>query len=718
MRLRWLLVACLVVLAAVAMLLPLSAQTPPPITPLPQSSILLVQDAFVRGGPGEFYIPVGQVVPGAVLIPVNRNEDATWVLLRYNRGFGWIRRDLVLWAVDVDELPVIGPNVTPTIEPGPATATLFFPTNTPEGDYVRVSAVSAYLRAGPGITYLRLGQLYPGEPLEPVGRNENSTWVMIRDSEGFAWIRADLAYWTSDLEALPVLNENRLTPTLTFTPSNTTTSTHTPTDTPTPTPTFTASNTATATPSPTNSPTQTFTPTATDTATATPTSTPTDTATATESPSATATITPSATATETSTATATDSPTITPSATDTATSTATDTPTETPSATPTVTNTATTTPDQTGTAAAVFQSALLQTASAEPTSTLTSTVTDTPTETPSLTATASPSDTATATATQSPTETATATFTPTSEPTNTPTETATEQASATPTEMATDTPLPTATVDVSQTAERALSVGQTETSAANEAATPALSETPVPSSTPSPAPPTATDTPTDIPPSPTATLTEPPAATDTPTDVPATATETPTEPPVATATEDVTLAAPSETPAQTEIAAVITVTPPPVGPTPVPSQSSPSGDDSGGIRPELVFAGLGLLLIVGYVWLYLRGAAAAGRYAAGFVVDTCPVCGEGKLHIEARSERSMGIPTTKHVVRCDNCRSVLREVGRDRWRYAVDRTANPRMYDRLNNRELGEATIRRLAERGLDDLPPGSEPPRIEDEPG
>lgn len=689
MRLRWLLVACLVVLAAMAMLLPLSAQTPPPITPLPQSSILLVQDAFVRGGPGESHIPVGQVVPSSILIPVSRNADATWVLLRYNRGFGWIRRDLVLWAVDVDALPVIGPNLTPTIEPGPPTATLFFPTNTPEGDYVHVSAVSAYLRAGPGITYLRLSQKFPGESLEPVGRNEESSWIMIRSDDGFAWIRADLAYWTTDLESLPVLNENRLTPTLTFTPSNTATATDTPTDTPTATPTFTPSDTATATATPTDTPTDTPTPTATDTATVTPTDTDT------------------ATATSTATATATDSP----SATHTATSTATDTPTDIPSATATPTDTATSTPDQTLTAAALYQSALLQTVSAMPTLTATPSATDT--AAPTATDTASPTQTSTAeptaTETPPPTETAAPTQTSTAEPTATASATPTEQASSTPAELASETPLLTTTTDVTRTAEHALSVGETQTSAA-AAVLPTASDTLVLSKTPTEPPPTATATPSDVPPSPTVTVTGPPAETDTPTNPPSTAT--------GVTTESATTPAPSDTPALTEIAAVITVTPQPPRPTAAPTPAPPASTDSGGVRPELVLAGLGLLLIVGYLWLYLRGAATAHRYAAGFVIDSCPVCKSGHLHVEARVERSVGIPNTKHVVRCDNCRSVLREVGRDRWRYAIDRAVNPRMYDRLNNRELHEATIRRLAEHSPDDMPPGSEPPRIEDDPG
>jgi hypothetical protein len=187
--------------------------------------------------------------------------------------------------------------------------------------------------------------------------------------------------------------------------------------------------------------------------------------------------------------------------------------------------------------------------------------------------------------------------------------------------------------------------------------------------------------------------------------------ETGTSDPEATApgaTATFTLAPlPSETPAadaspteeQTAVAAVITVTPAPPTPIVVPTPSDAAGSSpSSGIAPEVIAAALVLLLILGYLGLYMRGQAMAGRYAGGFVISVCPVCREGTLSVEARTERSLGIPTTRHVIRCSNCRSVLRESGGGRWRYAVDRAANPQLFDRLNNREVREDTLRRLLE--------------------
>jgi hypothetical protein len=98
-----------------------------------------------------------------------------------------------------------------------------------------------------------------------------------------------------------------------------------------------------------------------------------------------------------------------------------------------------------------------------------------------------------------------------------------------------------------------------------------------------------------------------------------------------------------------------------------------------------------------YILLYALNNAALDRYAIGFVVHTCPVCGHGSLEVEERPYRSVGIPRVRRTVRCDSCRSVLREVGRKRWRYAVDPLANPALYETYNGKTLSEAELQSLA---------------------
>ena len=121
-------------------------------------------------------------------------------------------------------------------------------------------------------------------------------------------------------------------------------------------------------------------------------------------------------------------------------------------------------------------------------------------------------------------------------------------------------------------------------------------------------------------------------------------------------------------------------------------------------------AGLGVLLVIGfviYVILYALNAGALDRYPTGFVIQVCPICEEGGLEIEERFYRSFGIPRVRRTVRCNWCRSVLREVGRRKWRYAVDGSANPGLFRHLNNEILSERDLIEIAPVvSLEEAPP------------
>jgi len=254
-------------------------------------NVVLPESVFVRAGPDESYPPVGALYRGDTVRPLFLSPDDEWVLIPYRRGYGWVLRVLIRFEDNLSGLPTLEPDVTPFAD-APPSATPFILTPTPPANYVDVDAGSAFVRAGPGRGYLRLGQLLPGEPVEPVSRNLDGSWIMIRfvDSfgfSGFAWIARNLVTWQDQtaLNELPVITEENLTPTATFTPSAT------PTVTPTPTATFTPTSTHTPTPTYTSTPTATAT--ATPTATAKPSNTPSP------SPTASATETPSPTLTHT-----------------------------------------------------------------------------------------------------------------------------------------------------------------------------------------------------------------------------------------------------------------------------------------------------------------------------------------------------------------------------------------------------------------------------------
>ncbi len=544
----------LTALGVVAAITVAQTESTPMPTATPENSIVLAPDIFVRGGPGREYLPVGKFEQGEVIFPVSRNATADWVMVAYRGSFGWISRNLAFWVQDIDALPVMSEaNLTPT-PPTPVTPNvILLPTETPSGNWVDVNAGSSFVRAGPGRGYLRLGQLLNGDLVEPVGRNETGTWIMIRFGDGFGWLGRNLVQWADDLEDLPVLTENALTPTMTFTSSST--------------------------------PTATYTETATATSTATPTATPTH--------------TPTATAT----------------------------------------------------------------------STFTLTATDTPTEIPTVTLTP----------THTPTAMTTSTFTPT--------------ATDTPTEIPAATFVPTAT----HTATSTIAQPDAVLLALTASVTPPHTDTPIV---------IPTDTPTDMPTSTaTATLTATPVPTDTPS---LTATMTDTAMPTKTAT----LAAGSTTiptlmPTETLVPAGAGSTAQPA-PSLVPeTRETPPGSE---LPDEALVGGVALLLVLVYVFFYWRGVLATERYRNGFVLTTCPVCERGHLTVESRPDRLFGIPRPRRTVRCDVCRSVLRETGRRRWRYAVDPAENPLLFTHFNGKELDEDVLRELAVQDTA-LPPEPRPP-------
>jgi hypothetical protein len=129
-----------------------------------------------------------------------------------------------------------------------------------------------------------------------------------------------------------------------------------------------------------------------------------------------------------------------------------------------------------------------------------------------------------------------------------------------------------------------------------------------------------------------------------------------------------------------------------------------------------------LLVVLGYVIVYLRAAAALDRYNAGFIIEECPVCRRGHLIVETRTERWFGVPRPRRIVRCTECRSVLRETGNRRWRYAVDRTENLALYERYNGQEIDEEGLKELVHQSSawDDpvrpRPPVTPPSFVDDE--
>ncbi len=285
------------------------------------------------------------------------------------------------------------------------------------------------------------------------------------------------------------------------------------------------------------------------------------------------------------------------------------------------------------------------------------TVTVTTTMVPSLTPsrTDAPAATTALPTTVAPSATASATLT----------STATAQPSATATANPSDTATATVTASVTATMSPTASLTITETITATESAT--LTETA-----------TEIDTATA-----TATLT--PTASDTATETPTpTASFTPSDTSTATIT-------PSPTSTTTRVPSVIE--------TSRSDDNSANSDGDGGMPLWILGIGLIVTLVIGgYIMAYSLSSAGVDRYAEGFILADCPICQEGQLELEERPYHVLGIPRVRRAVRCDNCRSVLREVSKRQWRYAIDPSANVALYSEFNNQTIDEEELLDLAE--------------------
>ncbi|MCI0711425.1 MAG: hypothetical protein L0154_14825 [Chloroflexi bacterium] len=267
---------------------------------------------------------------------------------------------------------------------------------------------------------------------------------------------------------------------------------------------------------------------------------------------------------------------------------------------------------------------------------------------PVLSATPTPTRTftpfPTLTRTNTPTPTNTRTNTPTSS--NTPTNTSTRTSTLTATPSRTASPFPTRTGTRAETSTATLT--QTRTQTVTKTNTP-----------------TGTDT---------ETLTATASATFADTETP-----TPSD-------------TPSETPTTTRVPSVIESTRP-------ENDTRPNEDGNGGIPLwAIVVGGMVTLVGGGYMVVHAWSAASLARYEDGFFLDQCPICDKGHLVLEERPYSVLGIPRVRRAVRCDNCRSVLREVRRYQWRYAVDPSASRDLYDMLNNKVIPEQKLAELSQ--------------------
>ena len=224
--------------------------------------------------------------------------------------------------------------------------------------------------------------------------------------------------------------------------------------------------------------------------------------------------------------------------------------------------------------------------------------------------------------------------------------------------------------------------------------------------------------PTAQPVTPSPTPTETPEPTDTP-EPTATPTDRPSPTPEPTETEEPTATA---TPTVPEVAAVAPA--PGTGGQDIATTPTPITPGGGPLRAlDLPRETLGwatvaaaVLLLVLTIYLARRGRRKRElmRYRHGFVLQECPVCQRGALQLDERVQRVFGVLVVKRTVRCDTCRSVLRQVRPNRWRYTMDPHANPALAAEYNGQDFTDAQLVELADIARQQYEPPQEEMPVE----
>lgn len=96
------------------------------------------------------------------------------------------------------------PPATATAEPSPTAAFTEAAPATPAGAVLTI-VQGANVRAGPGVNYGIVGGLQAGSTVEVVGRDSSAAWYVVNYLGGRGWVAAQLAQYTGDINALPVI---------------------------------------------------------------------------------------------------------------------------------------------------------------------------------------------------------------------------------------------------------------------------------------------------------------------------------------------------------------------------------------------------------------------------------------------------------------------------------------------------------------------------------
>lgn len=180
---------------------------PPTATPTPaaQSNLLPAQlrvsgdIVYARSAPSLDAEQVGALVLGDVVDVIERSADGAWYRICCVAGEqAWMAAEFLE--------PVGNEWITPQPSPAPPT-----PTPTPPL-LAEPTTNGVNARKGPSTSYGKIGQLFTGDSLEVLGKNESGTWYKLCCVNGEqAWVAAEFLSLSGDAASVPVVEAPPLT---------------------------------------------------------------------------------------------------------------------------------------------------------------------------------------------------------------------------------------------------------------------------------------------------------------------------------------------------------------------------------------------------------------------------------------------------------------------------------------------------------------------------
>ena len=159
------------------------------------TAVVTAGNLNVRRGDGVGYQILTSVARDTAVTILARNSASTWAYIRVASGQeGWVNAFYLRYNPGIGSLPVRAVVGQPTVAAtssttGSTTTTTAVGDVAPSSGIATINVDALFVRSGPGQGYNSIGLVYRGEQLSMIGRNANTTWVKVQDSNGVqGWV--------------------------------------------------------------------------------------------------------------------------------------------------------------------------------------------------------------------------------------------------------------------------------------------------------------------------------------------------------------------------------------------------------------------------------------------------------------------------------------------------------------------------------------------------